>query len=297
MLSRRGFTLIELVVSLTVLALVGIAITRVLRSLFNASGAQIAIANTQGMIRTAALALPQDLREIGYDTIPATGAVDSDLLAIGYRRLTFRAMRGMGVTCGTPTLTEFRIRTPVVGLRDPQPTDGFLLFLESDPNLAADDQWVPMSVASIDYGSSCGGEPAIALRLSAPPIVNPTTSQSMALSQHFVGGPVRWFERIEYGPHLDPSSGQAYLGVRSLSLGQAALAPLVGPFPDTTSFLFEYVGTGGSISPPGPAAAVRSIVLVLTGQTDPVSLAGGSIRSQVPSVVVARVALRNALRP
>lgn len=297
MLSRRGFTLIELVVSLFVLGLVGIATTRVLRSLFNASGAQIAIANTQGVMRTAALALPQDLREIGYDTIPATGAVDSDLLSIGHRRLTFRAMRGLGITCGTPTLTEFRIRAPAIGLRDPQPTDGFLLFLESDPNLAADDQWVPLSVASIDYASSCGGEPAIALHLAAPPIVNPAASQPMALSQHFVGGPVRWFERIEYGPHRDPSSGQAYLGVRSVSLGQTELSPLIGPFPDTTSFLFEYIGTGGPISPPGPPSAVRTVVLVLNGQTEPVSLAGGSDRSAVPSVVVARVALRNALRP
>jgi len=240
MLTRRGFTLIELLVSIVLLGIVGAATVRMMRTMMNATTAQMEIASSQSNARTAALAIPQELREIGFDTIPFPGGgVVSDLETIGTRRIMFRAMRGMGITCGTPTLTEFRVLKPVLGLREPLLTDRFVLFLEKDPNAGFDDQWVNMVVQSIDLNSDCGGVAAIAFTLAATPVLDPgLTNTDMALTNHRVGGPIRWYERVEYGPYVDPGTNQAFLGFRSVSLGEVNLQPVIGPLTDTTSFTF-----------------------------------------------------------
>jgi hypothetical protein len=206
----------------------------------------------------------------------------------------------MGWTCGTPTLSEFRVRKPVSGVRLPVLTDTYKLFIESDPNLAADDEWVTMLVSSIDYNSTCGADSAIAFTLSATPIFNPATSAPIALSQYFVGGPIRWYERMEYGPVIDATTSQAYIGTRSLSLGEINLTPAIGPMPDTSSFAFTYYNASGTVLTPGVSLVtdVRSIGLNLTTVTEDItSLAGSTKRARSNIPVTTRVALRNSIRP
>jgi type II secretory pathway pseudopilin PulG len=298
-LNRRGLSLVELLVSMVVLAFVGLAMASLIRSMMNATTAQVQVAAAQGNGRTGILAIPQELREVGYDTIPTTTATDSDLESIAADRLTFRAMRGMGITCGTPTTQEFRIRKPIVGIRDPLLTDGFLLFLDNDPNLAGDDQWVPMVVSNIDLNSTCGADPAIMITLSAAPIWNPP-SGAMVVTQQFVGGPVRWYERLEYGPVTDATTGQAFIGVRSLSLSQTTLTPVIGPLTDLTGFAFTYYNAAGTVLDPAtsPPIDVRSIGLsIKTVPNQVVSLAGSTRRALRRDSVQTRIALRNAIRP
>jgi hypothetical protein len=297
MLNRRGVSLVELLVSVTMISIVGLATTKLVMSMMNTTTAQVQKAAAQGNARTGVLAIPQELREIGYDTVTASGATTSDLEAIAAHRITFRAMRGLGITCGTPTLTEFRVRKPIVGVRDPLLTDGFLLFLDSDPNQAGDDQWVPMLVQSIDPNSTCGSDPAIRFTLSATPIYTPP-STDMAISQHFVGGPIRWYERLEYGPFV--AGSQAFIGVRSLSLGETVLTPVIGPLPDTDSFGFTYYNSAGTVLDPAsaPPITVRTIGLsIKTVSNHEVSLAGSTKRALTRDSVQTRIALRNAIRP
>jgi prepilin-type N-terminal cleavage/methylation domain-containing protein len=299
MLNRRGLTLLELMISILLLAIVGMATTSLVRSMITTTTAQVRIAAAQGNARSGILAIPQELREVGYDTVANNNTISSDLLSLGANRITFRAMRGMGITCGTPTTMEFRVRKPIIGAREPLATDGFLLYLESDPNLVGDDQWVPMLVQSIDYNSTCGADSAIAFTLSAEPIYTPP-NQKMAISQHFVGGPIRWFEVIEYGPIVDAMTNQAFIGVRSISLAQGALTPIIGPLPDTASFAFTYYNAAGAVLNPAVALPtdVRSIGLMIkTVVNSVVSLAGTSKRKLVRDSVQTRIALRNAIRP
>lgn len=304
MLSRRGFTLVELLIGVVVFGIVALATMRVMNGVLNTTRSQVAVATNQANVRTGLLALPGELREIGYDSVPANGAVDSDLLAIAAHRVTFRAMRGFGTTCGTPpaSLQEFWIRKPIVGLREPQLTDGFLVFVDFEDNLAADDQWLAMQVTAIDPNSTCGpGVPAIKLTLSATPqVVTLAGPANIQTSNFKVGGPVRWYERVEYGPYTDPSTGLAWLGVRSLSLGQTSLTPVFGPLPDTLAFSLEYRGSDLSLLDPAttPPIEVRAIGVSLTGTTaTPVSLAGSTRRSRAPTTFTTLVALRNTLRP
>jgi Tfp pilus assembly protein PilE len=301
MLNRRGITLIELLIVIIMLAIVGASITKVMSVMLNTSTAQITIANSMGEARNGTLSLPQELREVGFDTNTTTLSASTDLLAIAPHRISFRAMRGMGITCGTPTLTEFRILKPIIGQRLPRDTDEFLLFVENDPNAGFDDVWVPMIVTSIDLNSSCGTNPAITFTLAAAPLLKSTTpTVAMAISQHRVGGPIRWFERVEYAPFIDGTSGQAFIGVRSISLGETAMSPVIGPLPDTTHFTLTYFDRQGTALDPATAdpLTVRSIGVAITTITErSSSLSGSTNRSTNQYPMYTRVALRNALRP
>ncbi len=301
MLRRRGMTVVELLITIVVLAVVGATLTKVMSVMLNTSGAQITLANSMSEARNGTLSLPQELREVGYDTNTTTLSASTDLIAIALHRISFRAMRGMSITCGTPTLTEFRIRKPITGQRLPRGTDEFLLFVENDPNAGFDDQWLPMLVTNIDSNSTCGSDPAMAFTLSAAPLVKSTSpTVAMAISQHRVGGPVRWFERVEYGPFVDGTSGQAFIGVRSISLGETAMSPVIGPLPDTTHFTLSYFNAAGTALDPASAnpLTVRSIGVGITTVTSrSTSLAGSTNRTNPQYPMYTRVALRNALRP
>jgi prepilin-type N-terminal cleavage/methylation domain-containing protein len=300
MLNRRGMSLVELLISLVVLAIVGAVTVKVMTIIFSVSGAQMKLSNSMGEARNGALALPQELREVGYDTNTTMTSASTDLISIKAHRITFRAMRGLGITCGTPSLTEFRVRKPIIGQRQPRLTDEFLLFLESDPNAGFDDQWLPMLVTAIDSNSTCGSDEAISFSLSAAPLVSTSPSTAMAISQHRVGGPIRWFERVEYGPFIDGATNQTFVGIRSLNLSETTLSPIIGPIPDSTHFTLTYYNAAGTVLDPSTAnpLTVRSIGVAITTITDSrVSLAGSTTRNTSQFPMTTRVALRNTLRP
>ena len=292
MLKRRGFTLLELMISMVMLGLVGLMMARLLTSMLRVTTAQVQVAGAQGTARTGAMAIPLEFREIGFDTLPDVGT-DTDLEVIKANRITFRAMRGMGTTCDVSgSLDEFRIRTPLFGLRAPLITDTFRLFVENENNLGTDDQWVRLNVTSIDLTSDCSGDPAIRLEVTPP--------TGVSAAEVFVGGPIRWYERMEYGPVIDGTTNRTYVGARSLNLGENTLAPMIGPLVDSTGFALVYFDGDGIALDPTVATnriKVRSIGITLTGVTTaPVSLAAGSNRARNTTTVFTRVALRNNLR-
>jgi prepilin-type N-terminal cleavage/methylation domain-containing protein len=309
MLKRRGFTLIELLVAVVLLGIVGLTVARVLTSMLRVTQAQVLLARSQGTARTGSLALPSEFREIGYDTIPGI-TNQSDLAAIAAHRLTFRAMRGMGVSCAVTFgganggMDAIWIRIPTWGMNDvPATTDSLLVFVENDRNQGGDDQWVPIDVQDIDKGATCGADNAIKLTLKSEPTHLPAGSGGNSVvngAQFFVGAPVRWFEQMEYGPVIDATTGKAYVGARSINKGQNTLSPVLGPIPDTLSFALTYYDVNGNVLNPATATKfdVRSIGIDLTGTTSSgISLGGGSSRARGSSAIFTRVALRNVLRP
>ncbi|MEK6688387.1 MAG: prepilin-type N-terminal cleavage/methylation domain-containing protein, partial [Gemmatimonadota bacterium] len=223
--SRDGFTLVELLVVMVLVTMLSAVVGRVMINGLRVSQAQMVQAGLQSNVRVGGLVVPLELREIGYDSNITTNAVPSDIEVMGNDHLQFRAMRGFGLTCGTPLLTELRIRKPAMSYRPPRLNDGFLFFVENDPNTGLDDQWIPLAVTAIDYNSLCGADSAIALTMGIPevaPMVN------LALSQVFIGGPIRFFERMRFGAFVD-ADGQSYLGARSVSLGEGNYRAVAGP--------------------------------------------------------------------
>ena len=293
MRNYRGFTLIELLVTMVIMAVVGTAITAIMLRSFRVSQSQLQTADMQANVRTSGLVMPLEFREVGYDTNITTGAVTSDLELISSTEIQFRAMRGFASTCGTPSLTSLQIQKPTYGMRRPMLTDGFLLFVESDPNTHIDDQWIPMVVTAIDQ-TLCGTDSAITLTMSTPQVA---PGVNLALTQVFVGGPVRYYERIRFGPFVD-TDGRTYVGARSVSMGEASYRAVAGPINAATGLTFRYFDKNGAVLDPSTAlpASVRAVEINLQGQSQQaLNLAGAANRQRGSMITQTRVALRNTL--
>lgn len=296
MMHRRGVTLVELLVALAVMGVVLGALGTALIRGFRVSQAQLVRSDMQANVRTGGLILPLELRELGYDSSIVTGEVTSDLVSIGASSIRYWAMRGWAPTCGTPSLSEVRIRTPVDGLREPSLTDRFLLFVENNPNTYRDDQWIPVTVTAIDPDGDCDGNPAMVLT-TTPPEYAPGVS--LTLSQVFVQGPVRWSEEMVMQTYTD-AGGRTMLGARSVSAGESSLRQVLGPLSPTNGIRFRYYRADGTeIAAGGSAvAAVRSIEVQFTGVTDrATSLSGASARAAGTMNTSTTIALRNPLAP
>src|SRR5213596_3260781 len=101
LLTRRGFTLIELVVALVILGIVSGAIYKVL-----VTNQQTYTAQTQGIdlqqnLRAGAALLPAEFRELNAagELSPGTGDIGAMTAS-----LRIRAMRQLGFLCVTPAL-------------------------------------------------------------------------------------------------------------------------------------------------------------------------------------------------
>jgi hypothetical protein len=315
--SRGGFTLLELIVSLFLFLIVGQALYSMLVRTQRISRAQSEQTGLQANVRAGTMIVPNELREIGYDSavtptnppgggaaLPA-GAVTSDIEAITANSITFRAMRGTGFTCNI-TNSHIYVRKPFYGFREPREIDGFLLFVDNTKGFAADDEWKPFAVQAggVDLSATCpDGAPAIALQTTQP--VFGTIVSNVTLL-HLSGTPVRVYERMRFGQYTD-GAGKTWLGAQSLTSGEAAYQPVVGPLQATNGFQLRYLDKSGvAVAPPSNAAGIatiRTIEVTLRGLTEQAierrvpSGGVGTLVGQGEMTLRTLVAVRNTLRP
>ncbi|NNG15848.1 MAG: prepilin-type N-terminal cleavage/methylation domain-containing protein, partial [Gemmatimonadales bacterium] len=188
--SRRGLTLIELLVSLVVLGAIGTVTYRFLANTQRVTRGQSELVNLQSNIRTGVLVVPTELREIGV------GPSGSDIVSMNATGIEYRAARGLGFTCQIAA-SEIRIAnaasSPYFGLRSIVPgRDSLFVFVEGNTGISTDDTWARLAVSSVDPASACGPEPAIAIGVANLAAVVPG-----GLGALDVGGPVRPFEVME----------------------------------------------------------------------------------------------------
>jgi prepilin-type N-terminal cleavage/methylation domain-containing protein len=303
MRSRRGFTLIELVIGLMLGLMVGgLVHSQLLRS-GRAARAQTERTAMQENVRVAALVLAGELGGIGYDEITpgastALGypaAVRSDLLAIAPGAVTYLAGRGSGHVCAVapgPLGAIVVEQSSWISLRAPRATDSLLVFVESDTASAADDAWIHLGVVSA-VGATCpDGASATEIRIAVPPPLDPGALAGIAS-----GAPVRLAEIMQMRYYK--SGGQSWLGMRSVSTGEA-ITPVAGPLADSTAgvrgLTLRY--RDAADAPTSDPAAVRAIEIALLGVTSqPVH--GRDLRLAVVDsfALTLRVAPRNAPRP
>ena len=100
MRNRRGFTLVEILVSLVIMLIVSGAIYKMLNSSQRLTRAQAERVSLQSNVRSGALVVPTELRELS--TFVGGDADQNDVLAAtADERHTYRAMRGIGFVCQT----------------------------------------------------------------------------------------------------------------------------------------------------------------------------------------------------
>ena len=163
-----GFTLVELLVGLVLLGIVSTTLYRVLTSQQRLARAQTEQVSLQSAVRIGSLLVGGELKEIGI-----SNAGISDISAMSSNSITYRAMRSTALACQV-SATEVRIRqTPLFGTRAiAAQQDTMLLFVEGDPDLGSDDQWIVLPITAVT-NSTCGGTQAFALATTINTAVTP----------------------------------------------------------------------------------------------------------------------------
>ena len=275
-LSRRGVTLVELVVTLTLLALVsGVALQLLLRQHWTGE-AQSQRAALQATMRAAVLYLESEIRELGGS--PG----DPDIMIFAAESLTYRAMRSAGTTCGLSPSALTVSLTGLSGYRMPQPgRDSLLLLLDDSSQTSSDDQWLHLPLLALS-GGTCSGQPALVLGTSIDTAIAPISGFPPL-------APFRSFEIMQ--ARLYSSGGDYWLGARSVS-GAELIQPLAGPFLANglaMQFLDSLAG------PATGAAGIRAVDITLRGvSATPIRTgAGMGLPQRRSDSLVTRVMLRN----
>lgn len=292
MSNRRGFTLIEIMISLVVLLIVSAAVYRLLITTQRVSRAQSEWVSLQSNVRTGSLVVPNELREAS--TVEGGSLAQNDLFVIQPDNVTYRAMRGLGYVCQAPTATQIRIaqEPSYRGYRAPDVArDSLMLFVERNPDKSNDDVWIPLRIAALAAGvASCpGGVPGYTFTLDAG---NPAT---LDLPTVPVNTPVRIYERMEL--RLYQADGRSWLGAHSMSANNEAIQPVLGPLTDGNGFVLEYFDQNNN--PTADPTRVKSVKVTIRGISDEaINRGGGSgAMGHVEQQLVTRVMLRNGFRP
>ena len=219
MRNHKGYTLIEMMVALVVLLVVTGGIYKLLRTTQRLSRAQAEQVDLQSNVRTASIVIPSELRELNTTGAAAT-ADHNDVLIANATSVQYRAMRGLGFVCQAPAAGEVRIlKSSWSGLRDPVAVrDAGYVFFDGNADLSTDDAWLQVTITAV-ASSTCGAQPAWTLT------INPTVASLVGLP---VNTPVRLYEIMNLSLYVD-GAGQSWLGAQSVSGGELAPQPLLGP--------------------------------------------------------------------
>jgi prepilin-type N-terminal cleavage/methylation domain-containing protein len=301
MRTHRGFTLVELMVAMVLtLAVCGVTY-KILLTNQQVARTQSEHVGMQDNVRAGGLIVSNELREVGYDSVPTaaglaaagvvSGVVRPALQIILPGRLEYKAMRGLGFTCAVPTSTQLKLRW-YNGLRNPAVNDSVANFVDGDASRTDDDAWVHAKITAV-AASTCadGVTPAIQLTIAYPGVVNGATVAGKMIQ----GGPVRVFEIMQMRYYV--SNGQSWLGM--LSQSDNAPQPVVGPLADSTAtqrgLTFGYLDNAGN--PTAVAANVRTITVTLRGVSDYAIRTTKNYSTVDTLSMTSTIALRNALRP
>lgn len=283
---RHGFSLVEILVALVIMGVVSGAIFQLLNTSQRLSRAQTEQVSLQSNVRTGAMLVPAELREI--NTVVGGTVAQNDILVAGANAVTYRAMRGLGMVCQAPAVNnQIRLRRSTYsGSRDPVVTDSIYVFLENDPDRENDDAWIPVRITAVATGNVCpllaGSQAGITL----------TTEANAAIIGLPIGTPIRLYEVMELS--LMNPDGRSWLGARSVSAGDAA-QPVLGPLLDGNGFALEYLDGNGAAT--ANLTAIKSIRVTVRGETDEAVRGSGTDVGHPQEALVSQVLLRNSIRP
>jgi prepilin-type N-terminal cleavage/methylation domain-containing protein len=285
MATRRGFTLIEIMISLVIMMMVLGAVYKLILSSQRPARGQAERVTLQSNVRVGSLAVLSDLREL--NTATGGPASDNDILAIDPNSVMYRGMRGAGFICQAPTATEVRIsRSSFSGYRDPVATrDGLYVFIDGDPDTETDDAWLPVAITAVSTAAACPGVIGEGITV--------TTPNTAALVGLPTRTPVRFFEVMELKLHQ--ADGQSWLGARSVSAGEA-VQPVLGPLANDSGFVLSYLDGAGAVT--ADRTAIKSIRVTLRGLSEGAvntGIEGG--QGRVQEALVSQILLRNSFRP
>jgi prepilin-type N-terminal cleavage/methylation domain-containing protein len=301
---RRGFTIVEMLVTLVIVVVLGVALSRLFVSQMRGYARSQAANDAQRDLRLGLSLLPMDLR--------AASVALNDITQMNDSAIALRATIGSSVVCARPATNM--IDLPPVGLAKnvltswyaaPLPGDWVTVYVSSDDD-PAKDSWRLLQVAAIDTApaTACVGAPF------TDPVLDPpatkrrwrvTLSDTVSVVEAGAGKPVRFLRSVKYSLYrTSTTSKNWYLGYRdSVNGAWSPVEPIAGPFapyaaPGATAgsgVRFSYFDTlGTSIPAPGPGARIGRVDVALRTYA---RVHGARDTMVVRDSVQLRIALRN----
>ena len=297
-MSRRGFTMIELLVALVLLGIVSTAIYRVLVNNQRLYMAQTQRIDLSQNIRAANTILSAEFRELD--------ALDGDISAIGPDSLVIRGMRWLSFICVPPALNgnnagnQMVIRGRQVG--DPmffgsryinETNDSLLIYLDGNQTTRLDDYYVAARLSATPGNQQCPAVGAIPAQPGTRIVFDgnflPGSNIAGAIP---MGAPVRGFERVKYRLYQPAGDTLWYVGFQPG--GQTAPQPLIGPVLPN-GLTFQYFNAAGAVTAVRTQIA-RIDVTVRARTQQQVRRGGQAARAAIVDSITFSVALRNNRR-
>ena len=295
--ARRGFTLVELLVTLAMLGVVGTILSRIMldqQRFYQKTNEQMGVRRE---LRTAMSTVPGDLRSIS--------SVGGDVLSFGTTQITFRSTFGVSVVCNKPNPSTIDIpplnmaRTTLTAWAS-QPTVGDTIYaFRSDSMGAGGDSWTAHRISAVSSDATlCPGSAFVDAALDAGKLrwrftVTPVIADSVK-----VGAAIRFTRPTKY--ELTQGSSDKWYLARSELTGGAwtAVTPMAGPFLEPSSSgsgglrFAMYDSLGAVVASGGNAMSISRIDLTFRAQGASSSGAVGGSSSTKDSLAF-RIALRN----
>ena len=242
--SRAGFTLTELIISMTLLGLIGSAIVGVVISQQRFYRGTNQLTDTRSQLRQISVVLPSDLRAIS--------SAGNDIYFMSDSAIEFRSTFGSSVLCkttvsGTVTTLVLPPRAAVKGARwtswsqTPVVGDSVAIYDEGATTSGKDDKWTVHQISGWttitgDVANGCGSATKFVLAAdltTANPSYRMTVTPAIAATVT-AGSAMRFFKKTRYNLYRQASDGQWYLGYRDCVTLRtpvcSTVQPIGGPY-------------------------------------------------------------------
>lgn len=249
---RAGFSLLELLVALTLASLVLSAVVSVLVGVIRGYGREVARIEASQTLREVLAVLLSELRELD----PAGG----DLLTLSDTSVTYLGARNIYFLCRPPAADERGVSLTAatwVGLQplDPE-TQLFRLYAPGSPFTSDDDAWLPATGAGGVGPAVCPGGPGLWLPLDGP--------SPDAWSRVPDGAPLRGYRVTRLESYRD-AEGVAWLGAQTRDGWSGAWngrQPITGPLTEHGLEFTYFAADGRRTSRPDSVARILVSVTV-----------------------------------
>jgi prepilin-type N-terminal cleavage/methylation domain-containing protein len=284
-MSRRGFTLVEILVGLILTGIVGTAIIRALTGTQRGTSSQFARIDAQETARAVNYYLTAALREVN--------ASDGDIEVADASTLKFRGMRWTGISCTGVTVTGGSLRitvknTQLFGQRAPDALlDSLFVFNENNPGVRTDDAWLLGIVTNTGNNTCTDGSAGTRLTLV---IAAASGGNAAAVAGFTSGSPIRGWQPEEIS--LPAVSGVYWLGQRTMDNSGAwtAVTQLAGPLTSTGLALTYYDNTNTVTA---TLANIASVGLIVRSRSVDIARGSAGTNTNIQDSLVTRIAIRN----
>lgn len=307
--ARRGFTLVEVLIAMTMLAVVGGTIVTMLNGQQRFVRAASDIGAMRSQLQTAAVVLPADLRAISASGADIRTMSDSSIrVRATIASSVVCAMAGNVVTLAPDSPLRSTTPTGIVDVKltsimlPPAPGDSIFLWDQDSTRWGNGVTTTPYAItgvvtstcAALNGQSFASSGPALQLTLGATPPAGGVV----------VGASARVVRDVRYGLYQSSTDNQWYLGYRDFngSSSFTGYENVAGPFrpyasgaTSTSGVRFAYFDTTGTeIADYTQVARVARIQMTARAQTNtPVSLSGSLDSKQHEDWLRVGVSIRN----